>query len=342
MSISYHGIIGNKQKGGLGSVESWGANNNITKDPPKSITTRRIDKVNEDGSLNELYANSGDRFAENINVFARNVNPMVSVEYGNRNGDSSGTPGKLPYRIMNAGAFRPPILTSDQLRPLSRQPRLVTCASAKKGFTNYVLTNRCESEKKPENFRQIKENVKGFITPTKSYSIQTPVKEHFVLNYVNTNPKVRNVNTSKSSKSNIQIVNAENVKEASKQVKNIAHTSNMNGQNGQVYVHNDIELERNLPAYMATTNLTGDHFINLEAENEYEFDQKTRPKHVITNLNGIGDTQSSSREYYLPDSLKVGGFQNNGVVPSKERSVTYNRKLINGKEDLKDRMKHAM
>ena len=80
MSFSYSSIIGNKAKVTFPSVESWGTNNNILRDPPKSIMTRRIDKVNQDGSLNEMLYHSGDRFAENINVYARGVNPMVSVE----------------------------------------------------------------------------------------------------------------------------------------------------------------------------------------------------------------------------------------------------------------------
>jgi hypothetical protein len=90
MAISYHGIIGNKERSSLGSVESWKTNNNIIKDPTKSITTRRIDKVNADGSINEMMYHTSDSIGENINVFARGVNPMVSVEYGNRNGGTVG------------------------------------------------------------------------------------------------------------------------------------------------------------------------------------------------------------------------------------------------------------
>ena len=341
MSISYHGIIGNKERGSVGSAESWGTNNNIIKDPPKSITTRRIDKVNADGSLNEMYYHSGDRFAEAINVFARGVNPMVSVEYGNRNGSSVGAPGKMPYRIMDSGAFRPPQLRQEQLLPLSRLPRNVTFASSSKGFVDYVKSNRCEAAKKPEQFRQIKEGVKGFVTPTKSVSIQTPVKEHFVLNYVNKNPVITNVSSNKSTKTNIQIVNRENVKEASKQINQVAQTSNLNGKTDQIYMHDEIQLERNLPAHMATTNLTGDHFINIEPENEYEFEQKTRPRDVIANLNTLGNTEIN-RNYHLEDTLKVGGFEGKSTIPSQERSVIYSRKLVNGKEELKQRMKRGM
>ena len=40
--LSYSGII-NYGKATLPSVDSWGTNMNILKDPPKSITTRKID-----------------------------------------------------------------------------------------------------------------------------------------------------------------------------------------------------------------------------------------------------------------------------------------------------------
>ena len=54
-----------------------------------------------------------------LNVYARGVNPMVSVSYQNY-GSGAGSV-KLPYRIMKDGAFRPPIKTIEELLPLSRQ-----------------------------------------------------------------------------------------------------------------------------------------------------------------------------------------------------------------------------
>ena len=42
--ISYSGVLGNR-KVTLPSVETWGTNMNILRDPPKSIYTRKIDKV---------------------------------------------------------------------------------------------------------------------------------------------------------------------------------------------------------------------------------------------------------------------------------------------------------
>jgi hypothetical protein len=211
MSITYRGIIGNKAAVTLPSVESWGTNNNILRDPPKSIMTRRVDKVNQDGSLNEMYYHSGDRFGEYVNVYARGVNPMVSVEYGNNNAFSmSGNnnngfygAGKLPYRIMQGGAFHPPILRQEQLLPLSRLPRNVTFVQTNKETIDYAKSAVCNQQ--PKEHRQIVKNkIEGFITPTKSLKLETPVTEFFVQNYINEDPLMYNFSTNLSASGDVE------------------------------------------------------------------------------------------------------------------------------------------
>ena len=61
----------------LPSVEQWGTNANILRDPPKAIFTRRIDKVGQNTDITELVDSSGDRACEGISLYARGVNPMV-------------------------------------------------------------------------------------------------------------------------------------------------------------------------------------------------------------------------------------------------------------------------
>ena len=51
----------------LPSVESWGTNMNIVKDPPKSIFTRRINKVGSDNKLMNTIRGGSNRFSENAN-----------------------------------------------------------------------------------------------------------------------------------------------------------------------------------------------------------------------------------------------------------------------------------
>ena len=126
MAISYSAIV-NYGKVTLPSVESWSTNMNIMKDPTKSIHTRKIDKVGETSAITSAVDESGDRFCEAINYYARGQNPMVSVSYGQ--GQHNATQAFLPYRIAREGAFRPPIWRQEDLLPLSRLPRIWTQAS---------------------------------------------------------------------------------------------------------------------------------------------------------------------------------------------------------------------
>ena len=80
MPISYSGLT-SYGKNSLPSVESWGGNLNILRDPPKSITTRRIDKVGQTSYITDMIDESTTRSDEAILRFARGVNPSVSVSY---------------------------------------------------------------------------------------------------------------------------------------------------------------------------------------------------------------------------------------------------------------------
>jgi len=126
--LSYHGLT-TSRKTTLPSVEMWGTDMNILKDPPRGITTRRIDKVGQTQSILLSQEDSGDRIAECINVYARGVNPMVSVSYDNygNNGGATGSARrqgvKLPYKPE---VFRPPVFRQEDLLPLSRMPRNFT------------------------------------------------------------------------------------------------------------------------------------------------------------------------------------------------------------------------
>ena len=172
----------------LGSVENWGSNTNILRDPPKSIFTRRIDKVGQNTDITELIDSSDDRAAEGINVYARGVNPMVSVSYNNQSnnagmsGNPTATSGKtqafLPYTIMRDGAFRPPVRNPRDLLPLSRLPRVWFSANALPSVADYSKTKQ-----QPSNYRAVKDAtdmVKAFdIRPNQSANINVKSLEHF-------------------------------------------------------------------------------------------------------------------------------------------------------------------
>ena len=196
--LSYSGIS-NYGKVTLPSVEAGLGSMNILRDPPKSIMTRRIDKVGETSSITEMIDLSENRACEAISTYARGVNPMVSVSYGNESNNggqrvsgcgkgsynlSIGN-GKLPYRIMDKGAFRPPILRQENLLPLSRLPRTNTTAFTKPGFVDFTKKLKCPGKEE----RYIKQKtLKACIRPTATYRLDAPLVEPFEVKYVIKNP----------------------------------------------------------------------------------------------------------------------------------------------------------
>lgn len=192
MSISYSGIVG-YGKATLPSVESWSSNMNILRDPPKSITTRRVDRVGDTSEITQMIQESGDRACETIKVYARGVNPMVAVSYDNygRNGGQNNVNNKtnsfLPYRVMRDGAFRPPIVDQRNLLPLSRLPRAWTSSFSQPGFADFSKKAMCPTEN-AKGAKKSEQMLKACIRPTATYKIATPVKETFEIKHVIKNP----------------------------------------------------------------------------------------------------------------------------------------------------------
>jgi len=166
MSISYSVVNGNR-KVTLPSVDSWGSNLNIIKDPPKSITTRKIDKVSETQRVSKMIEQSiEDRYADSVQEYPRGINPSVSVSYGNygnnggklmhigksdgRNNSEScqvshgNVMPKYAYRIDLDGDFRTPVYTEAQLAPLSRLPRNVTNVNTNLDAASWVDRGTCD------------------------------------------------------------------------------------------------------------------------------------------------------------------------------------------------------
>lgn len=170
----------------LPSVEQWSQNTNILRDPPKSVVTRRIDKVGQNTDINSLIDDSGDRICEGINVYTRGVNPMVSVSYDNSAGNAglSGNPtsysnrtaARLPYPAFEGGAFRPPVRTQRDLLPLSRQPRAWFGTVTAPEFIDYTKTRQ-----QPNDYRAIKELVTHAydVKPNRTTTIDKGILENF-------------------------------------------------------------------------------------------------------------------------------------------------------------------
>lgn len=171
----------------LPSVESWGTNMNILKDPPKSIHTRRIDKVGDTQQITIDIDGAGDRICEMINVYGRGINQMVGVNYSN-NGTNGGqnrqTPtvtgtvqtsnctaqASLPYKAFDNGAFRPPVQRQENLLPLSRMPRVWTYAATNKAFPNNVQQMTCHTEQN-KSIKSEENLIRSNIRPTATYNL---------------------------------------------------------------------------------------------------------------------------------------------------------------------------
>ena len=256
MSISYSAIT-NRGKINLPSVDSWGTDMNILRDPPKSITTRKVNRVGATSSITEMIDESENRTAESILQFARGVNPCVSVSYDN-NGNNGGRSGSnlkvggqtqafLPYTVAKDGAFRPPIVTQEQLYPLSRLPRLPTKASTQPGFVDYSL--KIFNSGTAKETKQVKNDLlKTSVRPTGYYKIETPQSKPFEVKYV-IQPVL---NKSCSAIPSSTDATVQNVLEPNKEInRNLIHpyaTSNLNTTN---YVNNN---EFNPDRYIQNTN----------------------------------------------------------------------------------------
>lgn len=169
-------------KSGMPSVEGWGTSTNIMKDPPKSIHTKRKDKVGTTSHITQQVADSGDRYNEVIRKFALGINQFTDVEYNNnasnigRGSTNNIVPGgvvqaKSPNRIMKDGEFRPPVIAPKDLLPLSRHRRPNTSTVTNK--KNIDFTRKpysCEHKKKG---REINKNyTTQSVVPTKTYKLE--------------------------------------------------------------------------------------------------------------------------------------------------------------------------
>jgi hypothetical protein len=194
MSFSYKGVVGFKAKATLPSVDSWGTDMNILKDPPKSITTRRIDKVTDTSLITDMQDGSGDRACEVIKVYARGQDPFQKVMYNNVNtgrvngfGGGVNQQASLPYKVNDN--FRPPIRQPQTLIPLSRLPRTFTSQDSNPGFADYtrkMLIPNPEADK-TAGIKKDATMIKTNIRPTQTYKLEVPV-EHFTVKHVIQNP----------------------------------------------------------------------------------------------------------------------------------------------------------
>ena len=292
--LSYSGLV-NHGKITLPSVGNWGTNMNILRDPHKSITTRRIDKVGETNFITETIDDSGGRINEAIQVYARGVNPSVSVSYNNysNNGgqksggivEGGGRSAKLPYPIMKDGAFRPPILLQEDLFPLSRLPRQKTNASSNSGFTDF--SRKLKTPGTAEETKEVKNHtIKGHVRPTAVYKIEPQSQKPFEVKYV-IQPFIKR---SVGSGTRTMDITNQHVGNPTKEVNNdVRHTT-------------------------ARSNLTDNRYVNNNEFNSARFIQEYNSHPVVSNASSSNNYNSANTEVetnrFMQDNLNYSVTSN--------------------------------
>lgn len=198
MSLSYSGIT-NYGKVTLPSVSGGLGSLHVVKDPPKSIHTRRKDRVGQTMDHVQMIEDSSSRASESIRQYALGVNPMVSISYSNHgnnggqgllNRDSSAYNRSAynPYSLGAAGfQFRPPVRKPQELLPLSRQPRTNTTFSTNPEMIDWSKRLACPSANDLKK-EIIMNTLRISAQPNEKFVIEKPIEEPFEVKYVIQNP----------------------------------------------------------------------------------------------------------------------------------------------------------
>jgi len=311
----------------LPSVEGWGSNANILRDPPKSITTRRIDKVGQNVDITELVDDSGDRINEGIMVFARGVNPMVSVSYdnnsnnagisGNPTSTSSQTQARLPYPAFDNGAFRPPIMTQRDLLPLSRLPRTWFQTLSTPGFVDFSKT-----QQQPNSYRALREanSVLHFdIKPNRTANIEKPIIENFkMLNSIN--DKHINIDANAGIKTDFQSTYTR---------ENIDLYKGINENSMNVFANSNLvkEISHNLEGFTIDQNryiqdsLSHEGYTNLSRNNAQNLSNITMDTSKY--VQDVDHYQASSNKSMDISNKSLDQLYDNGRMSVKEDVIQY-------------------
>jgi len=85
------------------------------------------------------------------------------------------------------------------------------------------------------------------------------------------------------------------------------------------FIHKNFELERNLPEYQTNTNIKYNTQKNIKPEHVRENERKAVATNFFSNENKMGESNISSRDYYIEERRQRGGFENSGSIPTFER-----------------------
>ena len=339
--LSYSGLV-NYGSITLPSVDSWGTNMSILRDPPKSITTRRINKVGETSSITEMIDASGDRTAESILVYPRGINPMVSVSYNNygNNGGSlqsghlaglnnsfttlsgatSNAQAFLPYRIMNGQSFRPPIQSPQDLMPLSRQPRVWTSQFTTPGFVDF--SKKLRDQGTASETKEVKtETLKTFVRPTTYKKVEKPIEQPNEVKY--SIQKVMNLSANSGMRT--RDLTKQYVLEPSSGIYNIPLHYNVTANitdNTKFFNNNIFDSSRYIQDANTHTVLSNVSGINETNNNEFDSSRYIQNMHII-DYNAPQSLQSDGTKYIHNDLERSRVIPNHHATTNNADSRIY-------------------
>jgi hypothetical protein len=283
---------------------------NILKDPPKSVHTRKIDRVGETSAITTAVDESGDRFCEAINYYARGQNPMVSVSYGQgqqKSNNISGGEAFLPYRIARDGAFRPPIWRQEDLLPLSRLPRIWTEVSTQP--YKPVFTKRIRDCGTADDTREVKKHtLQVACAASKTVAAYPNINQPDMKPGLVRDPLIRSV---ASSKSCVGANNSEIEQRLDQGPLLLAPSrpiasgaTNPTAIKETPVVYNNVKLTQNHPTANATTNFAAP---SLSGYNPLSEQQYTRlpPKAQRGGFNGYQGIPSVNMNHPVKRLIKI-------------------------------------
>lgn len=322
--LSYSSIV-NSGKVTLPSVETWGTNMNIQRDPPKSIMTRRRDKVGENSDMLKMIDNS-DRSSEAILRFARGVNPSVTVSFSNNGGslqNYGNQQARLPYTINKDGDFHPPVHAPQDLLPLSRLPRNITSA-----VTNPTLPHFGKELPNSRNTTvtsALKKIISSQVVATKRYFKQKPFQEAFETNYMIQPVLKKSATSSISTTDRTQLNVQQPTKEVNNDVLNVFANSNVSDNYKYIGENNNLDTTRFLQDPNAHSVFTNLHDVKGGVPFESDLSNgKTKDYTLIeytTPLNSNGQTKYIQENFELDRNLPLYASQTNNM--GLNNGITY-------------------
>ena len=344
--LSYSALT-NRGKVTLPSVESGLGSLNVLRDPPKSIMTRRKDKVGQTMDITQDIQDSNDRFSEAILQFPRGVNPAVGVSYSNygNNGGARNTSSasnylqaRLPYRIGDN--FRPPLLSQRDTLPLSRLPRVFFHQVTNPNYADYTKKLMCPGSEPKRAI--IDQPLNASICSGMKCNWETPIIEPFEVKYA-IQPHVRS--SVGSGVSYMDITHQEN-KNPNRGILQDKEYYTVKSQLGSENIskENKIEDDKNFinkhvqdhVYHSVRPNISSQEVVRLDDFKEIVLERNIPNGIMNTNVSmkgyDSGKLDLSSRDYDLLEKPKFGEFTGVGNIPSIQRREYKN--IISDKNNI--------